>query len=474
MMKKTKKRNFTPLFFKILRDAYLPLLILLASLLFVGMRHEYKMKHHIYVLEGKLAVEAFLRELDTLLNETPEIFDSKAKLKNKSKKIEKKLGFLMVDFINPAVNASIAEENPLSPNHNAQSVYYAVPLQKQLEYIQTSLNQKRRKIPYHTVIDEKALRVYGFVPFTHKSTKQILIAVMEFELPSFQATLIKSLNVLGFMMAIAIVAILFFCLKLTFRIVYPIQILNQACREILNGNLDKRVKVKTGDEIELLARNFNQMCRSLLTLTLQARTSNPLTHLPGNPGIVKELQDRIDRRSKFVFFHVDIDHFKAYNDQYGLARGDEVIQKVSLILLESIKETGQEDDFVGHQGGDDFILILQLSHAEVTAKRVCDQFDIAIRNFYTQEDLQRGYFMGVDSRNHNFSVDPEIKQHPLMSISLAGVSNFHHNYKNPEEVFELASHVKKKVKRIPYSTFIIEEHEADRIHEEDSAPPIAS
>jgi len=85
--------------------------------------------------------------------------------------------------------------------------------------------------------------------------------------------------------------------------------------------------------------------------------ANPLTKLPGNLAIEEEIKNRILAKRTFAICYVDLDNFKGYNDVYGYAAGDEVIQLVARILKNLVIHSGDEDAFIGHVGGDDFMII---------------------------------------------------------------------------------------------------------------------
>ena len=142
---------------------------------------------------------------------------------------------------------------------------------------------------------------------------------------------------------------------------------------------------------------------------------NPLTKLPGSPAIEEEVLRRLQGKEPFAFCYVDADNFKAYNDVYGYAKGDEVIKTIASLLLGKAKETSGEDYFVGHVGGDDFVLITSSEKAEPAAKAITEEFDRLILDFYTPEDRARGFITTLDRSNNT-------RQFPLMSLTVAIVA----------------------------------------------------
>ena len=124
-----------------------------------------------------------------------------------------------------------------------------------------------------------------------------------------------------------------------------------------------------------------------------AEDANPLTGLPGNNVIRGEVEGRISKKQKFVTIHSDLDNFKAYNDKYGIAKGDEIIKLTSEILKNAVRENGNNTDFVGHSGGDDFFLVTTPDKAEAVTGKIISDFDTKIKNFYSKEDQKTKYIL---------------------------------------------------------------------------------
>lgn len=116
--------------------------------------------------------------------------------------------------------------------------------------------------------------------------------------------------------------------------------------------------------------------------TEAARTANPLTGLPGNIGIQKELRHHIARKRAFAVIYGDLDYFKWYNDCFGFGMGDELIRYVANLLVDTVKKLGEPDDFIGHIGGDDFIVIMTGGNAEQLCQTLIKRFDEEVVSFY--------------------------------------------------------------------------------------------
>ncbi|MBI4343816.1 MAG: response regulator, partial [Candidatus Omnitrophica bacterium] len=158
----------------------------------------------------------------------------------------------------------------------------------------------------------------------------------------------------------------------------------------LNAGADDYV-VKPFEPEELLAR-----VTMVLRRTTRDLEANPLTHLPGNTSIQYELEQRIARGGSLGVCYIDLDRFKAFNDHYGFKRGDEVIQRTAQVLLETVKRGGTSAEFVGHIGGDDFIVITTAERAGPLCEAIIREFDAMVPALYDEADRQRGHLLHLD------------------------------------------------------------------------------
>ena len=179
----------------------------------------------------------------------------------------------------------------------------------------------------------------------------------------------------------------------------------------------------------------------------QAKNLNPLTNLPGNRFIKKEIKKRIGEENNFSFLYIDLDNFKVYNDCYGYHKGDQVINFTAQIIKEAVSEIGNDDDFVGHIGGDDFVIITQHSKDEALSKRVIRKFKYGIKKYFNELDQQRGYMIVEDKNGRKY-------QTPLTTLSIAIVSDKHRKIESPIEVSDIAAEVKKEAKKSAVSNFL--------------------
>jgi diguanylate cyclase (GGDEF)-like protein len=197
--------------------------------------------------------------------------------------------------------------------------------------------------------------------------------------------------------------------------------------------------VKPFDTSELVAR-----VRSTLRRTQEFREVSPLTGLPGNNRILREIADRVRGGTDYAVCYIDIDRFKSVNDAYGFGRGDEFIAALAQCLHKAVVETEAPPAFLGHVGGDDFVIVCQPGQVQAIAERAAADFDRAIENIYNPEDVQRGYLELVDRRGN-------VQRPNLVTISVGVALSTSREYTDPREVIAVATEMKNVAKKEPGS-----------------------
>jgi diguanylate cyclase (GGDEF)-like protein len=162
---------------------------------------------------------------------------------------------------------------------------------------------------------------------------------------------------------------------------------------------------------------------------------NPLTRLPGNITIMRQIQDRLDKGDKFAVAYADIDFFKPFNDKYGFSRGDEALKMVGRLILNIVKESQPKGSFVGHVGGDDFIFIMDIELVEEAAGRIVSYFDRMVGTFYDEEDRALKHIRSIDRMGAQ-------KNFPLMTISIGITHNRYREFAHYSEIGHVASEMK--------------------------------
>ena len=215
---------------------------------------------------------------------------------------------------------------------------------------------------------------------------------------------------------------------------------------------------KPFNERELLSR-----IRNIFRRIDRNRNANPLTGLSGNLEIQREIQSRIAKGLSFAVIYADLDNFKAYNDAYGFTNGDRIIILSADVVRDQVVLWGNHDDFIGHIGGDDFIIVTTPDKAVNICEQIIGEFDEKVLGFYNDEDMSRGC---ITTRNRRGEIDT----FPLMSISLAIVTNERRELNNAIEVGDIAAEVKIKLKTMPGSNYFIDRRTDENI---DYGPPAA-
>jgi diguanylate cyclase (GGDEF)-like protein len=202
--------------------------------------------------------------------------------------------------------------------------------------------------------------------------------------------------------------------------------------------------VKPFDTPELLAR-----IRGVLRRAKEMRAVSPLTGLPGNVRIESEIEGRVKTADTFAILYVDLDHFKSFNDHYGFMRGDQVIQWTARLLQDVALEVGGASTFVGHVGGDDFVVVCHAELAERMAEEVIARFDARAADRYDDADRVLGFIEVTNRRG-------EIQKFPFLSVSIGIASTARRSFSHYAEVVAIATEMKSYTKGTSGSSWAID------------------
>lgn len=183
---------------------------------------------------------------------------------------------------------------------------------------------------------------------------------------------------------------------------------------------------------------FNDLLRAITeTKIALAKSANPLSGLPGNQAIENAIQKRLNNRKNFLLLYVDLDHFKAFNDYFSYELGD----KALIMLAQILEKHTHHSEFLGHIGGDDFILLWKEKDWQKRLERIFHDFTSHYPDWYSQEQIKQQGFTGKDRND-------QTQFFSLMSLSVgvipieAGQFEFHH------QLARFSSEAKKKAKAI--------------------------
>lgn len=177
--------------------------------------------------------------------------------------------------------------------------------------------------------------------------------------------------------------------------------------------------------------------------------ANPLTRLPGNSSIIKDLDRRIADQEKFAVCYGDLDFFKAFNDKYGFARGDEVIRLIARLIVNAVQSLNDPTTFVGHVGGDDFVFIVPPDKIEHVCSQVCSNLDLIVPSLYDSEDRAQGFIISKDRKG-------ETQKFPMVAISIAIVTNVQRTIEHSGQISSIVASLKKVAKKKDGSVFVID------------------
>jgi diguanylate cyclase (GGDEF)-like protein len=195
--------------------------------------------------------------------------------------------------------------------------------------------------------------------------------------------------------------------------------------------------------------------KNILERKKQSLDVNPLTSLPGNVSIQKYVESKITDKSDFAILYFDLSNFKSFNDKYGFFAGDNVIRFTAGVLEKAVKGFVKSDSFIGHIGGDDFVIISPIDLSIPIAEKVIELFDLGIKDFYNREDIEKGYIVSID-RNDN------IQKFPIMAVSISIIATNIADIVDFEDVAQRASELKKIAKKNNKSSYVFERRKYGR------------
>ncbi len=185
---------------------------------------------------------------------------------------------------------------------------------------------------------------------------------------------------------------------------------------------------KPADEDEIVAR-----VKLLLKRSQQRMDSNPLTHLPGNPSIQARVEREIATGNPFAVLYCDLNNFKSFNDKYGFEAGDRILKATAEIIVHAAKQ--DPGSFVGHIGGDDFIVVCKFDKAESIAQEITQTVDKTAPTFYSPDDQAQGYMISTNRKG-------EQEKFSFLGIGIGIV----HNTKRPLTSFAMVSNIGSELK----------------------------
>jgi diguanylate cyclase (GGDEF)-like protein len=196
---------------------------------------------------------------------------------------------------------------------------------------------------------------------------------------------------------------------------------------------------KPFDLRELAAR-----VKALIRQSRRERDRNPTTNLPGGTAIEEKVTELLRKKEAFAVLYIDIENFRSFADAYGYRRADEVVAHTGNLILEGSRAASDPPAFVGHVGGDDFIVICQDSVAENLGQEIRQEFLQSVEVFYTEEDREKGFLSITDPRG-------EVRRVNFMTPSIATIHVKPGQFKTTEDLAAEVTLEKNKVRRVTAS-----------------------
>lgn len=185
--------------------------------------------------------------------------------------------------------------------------------------------------------------------------------------------------------------------------------------------------LKPFDLMEIVAR-----AKAILRRAWVERNRNPLTGLPGNLLVEEQIKKRLEADEIFAVLCCDIDNFKAYNDYYGHFKGDSLIKEVAKLMMEIV----DEKEFVGHIGGDDFVIITVPERVEGIVQKIMEGIKTLSELFFEEEDKKCGFIQIGDRKGRKLQFPASL------SITIACCTNMHRRFSSPVQIQDVLTELR--------------------------------
>ena len=219
-----------------------------------------------------------------------------------------------------------------------------------------------------------------------------------------------------------------------------------------SSSVDDKVRHLRAGADDYITKPFDldELGARVLTALRRARTLgglNPLSGLPGNTAIFDEIARRLARRDPFACLYIDLDHFKSFNDRYGFTRGDELIGALAGSIFDTVATLRCDDCFLGHVGGDDFVVLADIDAAPALADGIVARFAERSHDLHDEGDRASGGYEATDRRGHRV-------RWSLATVSIGIAIADAGRFASPAALAQAAAELKVEAKRKPGSVVI--------------------
>ena len=197
------------------------------------------------------------------------------------------------------------------------------------------------------------------------------------------------------------------------------------------------------------ARELRARVAALLRLVRREADRNPTSGLPGGHAIEEELNGRVARKETFAVCYIDLDNFKPFADHFGFSVADDVIRDTGAAIRRAVSAVGASDDFVGHIGGDDFIVVTSPDLADAVAQECAARFRDVVARAVGDEAMLIGNFTEVDREGI-------LRTMPLACLSAAILTVRPEDWVSSKHLGARAAEVKRRAKHRGPGTIVAE------------------
>jgi diguanylate cyclase (GGDEF)-like protein len=167
--------------------------------------------------------------------------------------------------------------------------------------------------------------------------------------------------------------------------------------------------------------------------------TSPVTGLPSSKLIEEQLREII-RRADWSVLYIGINHISDFNDVYGFVAGDDVLRFTAMLLAEVVDELGIGSDFIGHIGGDDFLIISGPDASPPIKDRLVQRFEEEVKTFYNFRDRENGYIEVVDAEGNK-------EKRPLMTLAVGVINHDTAPFADIREITEVAAEARRRAQQ---------------------------
>ena len=211
--------------------------------------------------------------------------------------------------------------------------------------------------------------------------------------------------------------------------------------KLLDAGVDDYI-LKPFEPRELAAR-----IKVVLRRIMSSLDANPLTRLPGDVAVSKEIEERIAKDLPLGICSIELSDFKAYNERYGFEHGNRLIREIAQMIKQVVDNVGNDSDFIGHVGGVSFFVITAPDIIDRFCTELINRFDLFIFGFYSPEDQKKGYILAS-------SREGDLVRFPIMTMQIAAVTNEKQKLFSPSQISNLMAKLKERIRTGPKSHYI--------------------